>query len=207
MILFGFGVATDGSRSPYSETAGLVKRLTFGGWVLLQPQLLDNYCAWVAIAAREEPDGLGCICIAEQRVLTGEFSMDAERRLKNLDEERHILLATVEEVVGRGIAIRQPTPRGQMLVFPSEVRADAPDYPAKYVRAVTFRFEGPVQAIYATLAVSLLHSQAFTKKELYRNAAVFRAPDDQGLWFCRRLSRRRERRAGTADRLLWVLYR
>lgn len=154
------------------EAAGFVKRLTFGSLVLLQPEMLDDYCAWLALAARREPDGLGFY--SERRVLDGDFPMDTERRLKDRTQERLMLVATVEEVVGRGIAVRQPTQQGEMLVFPSEVRTDMPDYPGDYVRAISFRFEGPVKVIYATLAVSLIHSPAFTRGRFFSSAAVFR---------------------------------
>ena len=70
-----------------------------------------------------------------------------------------------------------------MLVFPSEVKTDIPDYPGEYVREVIFHFEGPVSAIYATLVVSLIHSPTFTKDKLYHNAAVFYAMRQQHCGF------------------------
>jgi hypothetical protein len=63
-----------------------------------------------------------------------------------------------------------------MLVFPSELNADLPDYPGGYSLAVVFQFEGPVSGIYATLAVSLINSTPFKKRELYKNAALFIGP-------------------------------
>ncbi len=156
------------------EAAGLVKRLGFGDLVLLQPEMLDDYCAWLALAARDEPDGLGFI--AERRARDGDFPMDASRPLRGDPQERLLITATVEDVVGRGIALRQPTEGGEMLVFPSELRTDMPDYPGSYVRAVSFHFAGPVKAIYATLAVCLHHAPAFTRDRFFKNAALFRSP-------------------------------
>ncbi len=43
------------------ESAGLVKRLKFGDYVLLRPELLDAYAGAIVNAARDEPDGLGSI--------------------------------------------------------------------------------------------------------------------------------------------------
>jgi hypothetical protein len=63
------------------DAAGLLKRLTFGGLVLIQPEILDAYCMWVVHAAREEPDGLGCIL--KERALRGDFPMDSESRLRS----------------------------------------------------------------------------------------------------------------------------
>lgn len=153
------------------QSTGLVWRLSFGDHVLLQPEMLDDYCAWMAHAARKEPDGLGYL--GEKSANRGKFTMDDDRRLKGRPEEKTILLATIQEVVGRGIAIRQDTDKGTMLVFPSELSADLPDYPGGYSLAVAFLFEGPVSAIYATLAVALINSITFKKEALYKNAALF----------------------------------
>ncbi len=155
------------------EAAGLVKRLPFGDLTLLQPEMLDDYCAWLALAARAEPDGLGFI--SENDARAGKFKMDDDRALRGDDQERLLITATVEDVVGRGIALRQPTEQGEMLVFPSELRTDMPDYPGSYVRAVSFLFEGPQKAIYATLAVTLTHAPAFEKWRFFKNAALFKS--------------------------------
>ena len=160
------------------ETAGLIRRLTFRNLVLLQPEILDHYCAWLALAARNEPDGLGSI--SEQDALDGRFSMDPDRALaRHREVERYILLATVQEVVERSIAWREATGRGIKLVFPSELRADMPQYPGGYVREVGFQFEGPVSAIYATLAVRLINSLEFKKQSLFKDAALFLGPHDR----------------------------
>ena len=159
------------------ESAGLVKSLAFGSLVLLQPEMLDDYGAWMAQAARREPDGLGFI--SDKRAREGDFPMDAKRPLRDTPEESLLITATVEDIVKRGIALRQPTEKGEMLIFPSELRTDIPDYPGGYVRAVTFTFEGPVKAIYATLAVCLAHAPAFSKESFFRNAAVFRSPSEE----------------------------
>jgi GTPase SAR1 family protein len=159
------------------EAAGLVKQLTFGDLVLLQPEMLDDYCAWLAQAARQEPDGLGFI--ADRKARAGEFAMDAGRMLQGKPEERLLITATVEDIIGRGIALRQPTEKGEMLVFPSELRTDMPDYPGGYLREAAFRFEGPVKAIFATLVVCLTHAPAFARERFFKNAAVFRSAGDE----------------------------
>jgi hypothetical protein len=159
------------------EAAGLVKRLGFGQLVLLQPEMLDDYLGWLALAARGERDGLGCLL--EQKARAGDFPMDASRPLVGRDEEQLLLAATVEDVIGRGIALRQPTELGEMLVFPSETRSDLTGYPDEFVRAVCFAFEGPVRAIHATLAVALAHAPAFAKERYCRDAALFRSAGDE----------------------------
>ena len=159
------------------ESAGLVKRLSFGRHVLLQPEVLDAYCGWMATAAREQPDGLGFI--KEDDARNGNFGMDEDRALKDKPEEKIMLVAMTYEVITRNIAHRQETSRGTMLVFPSELNAELPDYPGGYSLAVAFLFRGPVSGIYATLAVTLLNSVVFEKKQLFKNAALFVGPRKQ----------------------------
>ncbi|MBN2442258.1 MAG: toll/interleukin-1 receptor domain-containing protein, partial [Spirochaetales bacterium] len=153
------------------EASGLVRQLSFDNLVLLQPEILDGYCAAMALDARKEPDGLGYI--TETHAIRGEFYIDTDQRIPDKVMEKSMLLATVEEAVARGIAIRQGTPEGMMLVFPSEIRKDLPQFPGNRTLAVAFTFDGPVSGVYATLAVSLIHSVPFRKKDLFKNAALF----------------------------------
>jgi WD40 repeat protein len=159
------------------EATGLIKRMTFGELILLQPELIDDYSAWIALSARDEPDGLGFI--PERRTRAGDFKMDENRSLRNTAEEQLLITATIEDLVGRGIALRQPTEKGEMLIFPSEMRVDIPDYPGDYVRTMAFHFEGPVKATYAILAVCLAHTTAFVKEAFFRNAAVYRSASNE----------------------------
>jgi GTPase SAR1 family protein len=159
------------------ESTGLIRRLSFGDHVLLQPELLDDYCGWMAIAARSEPDGLGYV--SEQRALAGNFVMDSDRFLPDRPEEKTLLLATVEELVHRNIAFREQGRGGPVIVFPSELNADLPAFPGGYSFAVAFTFAGPISAIYATLAVRLIHSESFEKRALYKNASLFHGPKKQ----------------------------
>lgn len=109
------------------EAAGLIARVSVGERWLLQPEVLDDYAAWLSQAARREPDGLGAI--AELDALAGSYPHEA---LPRAQDETLMLLTAVEEVVGRGLALRVPTDEGQILVFPSELRVDLPDYPGGY---------------------------------------------------------------------------
>jgi GTPase SAR1 family protein len=153
------------------EGAGLIRGLAYEDLILLQPELLDNYCASLALAARAEPDGLGDF--PEERALKGDFAIDKEERIQDKAMEPAMLLATIQEAVAREVAVRQPTAEGVILVFPSELRKDFSDFPGDRTLAVAFEFDGPISTIYATLAVSLIHSISFKKKELYKNAALF----------------------------------
>ncbi|MCP3916667.1 MAG: TIR domain-containing protein [bacterium] len=153
------------------ETAGLVRSLAFGRLVLLQPELLDSYGSWLAQAARNQKQGMGFL--AEEEAREGRFRMDTDRALAGSGDEELLLAATVEDLLRRGIAIRQNTDEGPKLVFPSELRSDMPAYPGGLAQALLIRFEGPVAGLYATLVVRLMHSPGFTNVGLHRNAAKF----------------------------------
>jgi GTPase SAR1 family protein len=162
------------------EATGMIRRLPFGDWVLLQPEMLDDYCGWMTLAAREQPDGLGYL--REDRAQAGDFPMDEDRPLANgrRKEEQTILIAAIEETLSRGLAVRETSARDRcaVLVFPAELREELPEYPGGYSLAVRFRFNGPVRGIYASLVVRLIHSMEFEKHELHKNAALFQAKHD-----------------------------
>jgi GTPase SAR1 family protein len=151
------------------EATGLISRISFGNRWLLQPELLDSYVAWLAHSARQEPDGMGSI--TETRALRGDYDHEA---LEPAGDEQAMLVTAVEEVVGRGLAFRVPTENGAMIVFPSELKADLPDYPNAYSQEVIFRFVGPIAAIYASMTVKLINSLGFGRDyKLFKNSAIF----------------------------------
>jgi hypothetical protein len=153
------------------ESRGLIRRLHFGGLVLLQPELLDAYASAMVQAAKEEPDGLGFI--REEDALEGRFRMPEQERVSDRGQEKLLLIATVEELLRHEIALKATTDRGVDLVFPSQFtreRPDAPDIPGKQA---VFTFEGPLYSIYATLAVRLSHSTLFRRQAMWQNAASY----------------------------------
>jgi class 3 adenylate cyclase/GTPase SAR1 family protein len=157
------------------ENRDLIRRLSFGDYVLLQPELLDAYASALVIAAKNEPDGLGSI--DEEAALTGQFHVPEDQRIGDRKQEQVLLHATVEELVRYDLALRESAADGRYLVFPSQFNrdyAEAPDPPGK---AVAVTFEGPTQSLYATLAVRLGHSQLFetARTEMWRNAVIFTA--------------------------------
>jgi WD40 repeat protein len=155
------------------ENRGLIRRLSFGGYVLLQPELLDAYASAMVNAAKEEPDGLGCI--TEEDALIGRFTMPTDERVKNKDQEKLILIATVEELLRHEIVLKESTETEIDLVFPSQFTRERPDMPNVPGKAVIFTFDGPVLNVYATLAVRLSRSRLFRKKEMWKNAASYEA--------------------------------
>ena len=155
----------------FVEASGLIRRLSFGNLVLLQPELLDAYTSALINAVRDEPDGLGSI--AEDQVRVGNFAMPADERLRDKEQEKLLLLAMIEDLLRFEIALREQGNDGPYLIFPSQSTRENPDLPNPEGKAVIFDFEGPVKNIYAALAVRLSHSGLFEKKELWKNAVTY----------------------------------
>jgi GTPase SAR1 family protein len=148
---------------------GLVRSLGFGDFILLQPEQINNYAAAVVRAARAHSDGIGCI--VEDAVLKGAIEFHDMPRLTLTDEEV-LLRAMLETFVDQSLCIREQTNDGVLLVFPSQYNREMAirEHPSILV---TYRFSGHLETIYATLVVRLVYSGAFTKHDLWKNAAEF----------------------------------
>jgi WD40 repeat protein/GTPase SAR1 family protein len=151
---------------------GLIRRLSFGGLVLLRPEVLDAYAASLVNAVRNQPDGTGEV--SEDDARAGRFDMPADERVDDAQLERLLLAATVEEVLSHEIALREHSDEGSYLVFPTQSRRDAAEIPSPVQYFATVAFEGPVSHVYATLIVRVAHSGFFTRHETYRGATVFK---------------------------------
>jgi GTPase SAR1 family protein len=155
------------------ESAGLVKLLAFGDFVLLQPELIDVYAGAIVNAARDEPDGLGSML--ESRVLDVDFRLPEQERIADRQQEKLLIIATLEELTRHEIVLREDTEDGVQLVFPAAFRRDLPEAAEPPSLAVEFGFEGPVANIYATLVVRLARSARFTLRGAWQSAAQFEA--------------------------------
>jgi len=157
------------------ENRDLIRRLSFGDYVLLQPELLDAYASAMVNTAKGDPDGLGSI--AEDAAIEGKFFVPGEQRITDSAQEQLLLHATVEELVRHDLALRESAADGRYLVFPSQFNRDYEAVPEPRGTALAVTFDGPVQSLYSTLAVRLGHSGLFTtgRSEMWRNAAIFTA--------------------------------
>jgi len=155
------------------ESAGLVRRLAFGDLVLLQPELIDVYAGAIVNAARDEPDGLGSML--ESRVLAVDFRLPELERIADRQQEKLLIIATLEELTRHEIVLREETEDGVQLVFPAAFRRDLPEADEPADNEVEFAFEGPVDNIYATLVVRLARSDRFARHAAFQSAAQFEA--------------------------------
>ena len=128
--------------------------------------MLDSYASSLVDAVKDEPDGLGNI--AEEKARTGNFSVPRDERLEDKEQERLLLIAMVEDLLQHQIVLREQADDGSYLVFPSQSTRENPNIPEPEGKAVIFDFEGPVQNIFATLAVRLSHSGLFKRRETWK---------------------------------------
>ena len=160
------------------ESAGLVRRLAFGDLVLLRPELVDVYAGAIVNAARDEPDGLGSML--ESRVLDVDFRLPEHERIADRQQEKLLIIATLEELTRHEIVLREDTEEGVQLVFPAAFRRDLPDAAEPADNTAEFTFDGPVVNIYATLVVRLARSDRFARHGAFQSAAQF-AADSGGI--------------------------
>ena len=158
------------------ENRDLLRRLSFGGLILLQPELLDVYASAIVQGAEAEGSSASG-SIAEADALDGRFNMPQSERLQDRRLERLLLIATIEELLEHQLALREPAADGAYLVFPSQFTSDWVEGTDPQGQTASVAFEGPVRNLYATLVVRLAHSGEFKidRKGMWRNAAVFTA--------------------------------
>lgn len=164
------------------QNVDLVRILRFGGFVLLRPDRLDAYASAIiqSVERQTDPQRSGSIPLEDARA--GRFDMPASERLKDPEEEQLLLIQTVEELLRHQLVLREESDEGPYLVFPSQFNRDWPEAAAPIGTALTMSFQGPVQNVYATLAVRLAHSGIFQtrREEMWRNAVVYTTKFDGG---------------------------
>lgn len=132
------GLKAEAARSAFDtcigliEGQGLVIRLHFGGLILLQPELLDAYASAMVNAARDEPGGLGAL--PEDLARAGGFEMAGDFRVRDVNQEGLLLIATVEHLLRNELALRETADDGVHLVFRLSSRARNPNYPSPSIQ-------------------------------------------------------------------------
>ena len=110
----------------------------------------------------------------EERVLRGDLKYESSMPRLAGDDERFVLLAMHQTLVERGLCLRQPTEKGNLLVFPSYYRRERPEQVGHPAVLVSYRFTGFLDEIYATLVVRLHYTESFQQDGLWRYAADFK---------------------------------
>jgi small GTP-binding protein len=151
---------------------GVVWNLSFGSWVLLQPEHVNAYGQAVIYSLRKDEHERGCIL--EEQVLNGELSYPSAIKRLGAEDERIILLAMHQMLVQRGLCMRLQSEGGALLVFPTYFRRERPELTAHPAVLASYRFNGFLDDIYATLVVRLHHTSVFEQDALWRYAADFK---------------------------------
>ena len=159
---------------------GMIQRLDFGGFILLRPEVLSRYAAAVVRKVRKHPQELGCI--REDELLAGDLDYQDFKRLP-CEDEAVVLRTLLETFISRAWCLRQPCDGSAMLTFPSYFRRERKEQPSHPSVLVTYRFDGPVDDIYATLVVRLHHTLAFEITDLWKSAADFKTQTGTKLGF------------------------
>src|SRR5579872_945815 len=151
---------------------GVVWELAFGSWVLLQPERINAYAQAVIQTLRADEHERGAI--TEDRVLGGDLAYQSSMRRLDSGEERFVLLAMHQALVERGLCLREYTDKGPLLIFPSYYRRERLELVGHPAVLVSYRFNGFLDDIYATLVVRLHHTKPFQQDQLWRYAADFK---------------------------------
>ncbi len=150
---------------------GVIQKLDFGDFVLLRPELINNYASAVVRSARDSADEIGCV--AERDALEGEIDFKEMKRIPEADE-KILLRAMVRTFIDRSLCVRVETNEGSQLVFPSYFKQERPENPDRPNVVVTYGFSGPLDEIYSTLVVRLRYTNDFEMDHLWRYAADFK---------------------------------
>jgi small GTP-binding protein len=151
---------------------GVVWELKFGSWVLLQPESINAYAQAVIQTMRADEYERGCL--PEERVLNGDLTYHSSMARLEADEERFVLLAMHQTLVERGLCLREHTDKGPVLIFPSYYRRERPALVGHPAVLVSYRFNGFLDEIYASLVVRLHHTRPFQQDQLWHYAADFK---------------------------------
>jgi small GTP-binding protein len=152
---------------------GLIQKLDFGDFVLLQPKYIDKYASVVVRCARESTDEIGNV--AKSNVLEGTLDYkDMEPDRLEAADEKILLRAMLQTFLDRSLCLEEETQEGTQLVFPSYFKRDRPELPRHPAVLTTYGFTGPIDEIYATLVVRLYYTNDFEKDQLWKNAADFK---------------------------------
>ncbi len=130
-------------------------------------------------SARDETDGLGFM--NESKAREGRFSMSADHRIADPDQERLLLIATIQDLIEHEIVLREVDEfDNSLLVFPSQTtRAYPGRMPEPDATTTIWTFEGAVLNIYSTLVVRLWHTGLFRQRETYENVVFYTNDSDE----------------------------
>lgn len=152
------------------QSRGMVFRLDHNPnltWILLKPELINQYGASIIHAARNHHLGIGAV--TERDVLTGTIAFTGFDRLLQ-SEEMLVLEATTELLIRHDLCFREMG----YLVFPSQINVTRQVPNEEHPRTeVAYRFSGSIETIYASLVVRLSYTDYFRREDQWRYTVEF----------------------------------
>ena len=161
------------------ESEGLIRRLGFADFVLLQPSMLTSYASMLLLAAErsEQQDG----GIDEEDIASARIPLLEGERVADARLERVLLHAAEHDFISAGVVLRDTSP--PRLVFPSAVRRRVPAERWQLLeQGQFFSVRGVVDHVYATVVVLLQATGLFDSRELWYFTARFQWPNGSGSW-------------------------
>lgn len=136
-------------------------------YILLKPELLNQYASSIIQAARNHPKGIGAIL--ERDVLNAAIPFSGFQRL-NYFVEKVILETTIELLIKRELCIRELG----YLIFPSQIKIKKTvQEKIRPPTEITYSFSGSIEAIYASLVVRLSYTDYFRLENQWRYSSEF----------------------------------
>jgi len=140
-------------------------------YILLFPDLLTNLASSFVLEARRNPKGLGVI--EENRLLLGEYRFPELDGLTK-DEQEIMLDATAVLFLKHNICFREILGDEAFLVFPSLINEKRPLIEdVKTFEDVSYRVNGAVENVYASLVVLLGYTNTFVRTNQWQNQAQY----------------------------------
>ena len=158
------------------ESQDLLKQLSSGDLILLDPTVLRSYASMIVIAAMDAPRADGSL--DERAILDGEIPLIEDERLERRSDEPEILAAAVAEFMEAGVVVREGPPGARILRFPSAAAGSAPRSLLDVEPSQRMRVTGSLDYTYARIVVSLSSAGIAERTDLFRHLAAFHRPDD-----------------------------
>ena len=102
--------------------------------------------------------------LSEEDALLGRFRMPADERVQETNQEKLLLIATVEELLRHELALKEIETTDTYLVFPSQITWEYPHSDNIAGKSVVYTFEGALLNVYVSLVVRLSQSSHFENR-------------------------------------------
>jgi small GTP-binding protein len=140
-------------------------------FILLAPEVLLGLASSFVLEARRNPKGLGVL--EEDGLLSGKYKFPELNGLKEKEKETLLDVATIL-FLRHTVCFREQFNDQSFLVFPSLINEKRPLLDAvPVIDDVFYRVSGPVENVFASLAVLLGYTNTFVRNNQWQNQAQY----------------------------------